>query len=88
MLESSEAKVTQVPSPRVLPKDHKVRFAVADCQRGLDMAAEELQRFRQLWFVEDPPRMPEAREVIQHLLEELHRIRNGLLELKRIVEPI
>ena len=88
MLEHSETAVRQQSSVRVLPKDDKVRLAVTDCQRSLDLAMEELQRFRELWFIEDPPKLSDAREVILRLLEEPHRIRNALLELRRITEPI
>jgi hypothetical protein len=88
MLDRSRTIDPESASARVLPKDDKVRIVIVDCQRALDLAIEELQRFRELWFVEDPPKLAEAREVILRLLEEPARIRNALFELRRITEPI
>jgi hypothetical protein len=88
MLERSKSIVGEPQVAVALPKDDKIRYAVTECQRNLGSAIEELQRFRSLWFVANPPRFAEAREVILGLLDEAPRIRNSLLELKRITEPV
>jgi len=88
MLERSDRETAESPGARPLPQDDKVRFVVTECQRDLEAAGRTLQRFRQLWFVDDPPRTSEARELVLALLEEQSRIRNALLELKRVTAPI
>jgi hypothetical protein len=72
---------------RILPRDDKIHFLQAECQRDLEAALAQLQKFREYWFVADPPRIREAREALHALLEETARIRNATLEMRRQIEP-
>ncbi|MGB6501205.1 MAG: hypothetical protein WBG19_07395 [Thermoplasmata archaeon] len=87
MLEPRGSRTSEPVAARVLPRDDKIRILQSECQRDLEAALGELQRFRDLWFVADPPRRGEARETLTALLQEISRIRNAALELSRQIEP-
>jgi len=73
--------------PRLLPRDHRVRYAVIDCARDLEGARRSLDEFRARWFRDDPPAPEAARTAATELLEASLRLRNAARELLRTVQP-
>lgn len=87
MLETSQEWEERRRLPRLLPKDDKIHYALADCQRDLESARSQLLAFRERWFVADPPQREEARAASLELTEAAVRLRNSARELARLARP-
>ncbi|MCI4369748.1 MAG: hypothetical protein L3J81_00285 [Thermoplasmata archaeon] len=72
---------------RLLPRDHRVRFASAEFQQNLAQLELDLTLFREAWF-SDPPRFDDGRRAIADLLASARKVEAAVRELEAICRPL
>ncbi|HZY69957.1 MAG TPA: hypothetical protein VFF67_03135 [Thermoplasmata archaeon] len=73
--------------PRLLPKDHKVRAATADCRRSAELALAAVAEYERAWTA-DPPDFDGGREAIRKLRLAIDDLRGAARDLEVVTRPI